>query len=317
MLRGRLLATSPWGERAFQVPRFARRQGLRTRALGVLIALSVVILGQAKGAEAPAMSAGVSLPESSANHLPLRGAWVASSRYHTGDVVFTTHEPTGDYRLCYFVAKANPMVLQVPNTDIPPSLSSHPDDAFAYWSAWTPGCATPVAPSRVIAVPGLAAPWSSAGNPAFAAQAEHDVTAPPIRIPLAAFGVAGGRSITLQCIGGVANAGGLPDSGCLGLTEFPPTNALFNDTGCHSYFPSRYVDLADYPVFTMQLIGVFTNERREVVGRPFVVSRARRAVSIPAAATHLQLGFNDCLYGPGDGGGANTGALIVAVSVTP
>lgn len=301
----------------------SRRRSWRRLAVSMLL---VVLGADQVGASEPVdMGARAPVVHKASSRTPgemrLRGLWVASATYAPGDLVFTTHQSDGRYRLCYFIATSTGSP-EVVNQDIAPVVSSNPTDAGAYWYAFDPGCADTQRVLAEVAVPGAAAPWDRRINPAMKAQYDHDVDAPPRIVPLAPLGLQAGDSVAIQCVGGRANGGGLPDTGCLGLTQFPPANDVLytqvcgqpGTTACRSVAPSKFIDPASYPVYLMQVIGAFADQTGVVVGTPFVVTRTRRTVTVPKGASQLLLGFNDTLYGPGNGGGPNTGALLVKLT---
>ena len=73
-----------------------------------------------------------------------------------------------------------------------------------------------------------------------------------------------------------------------------------------TYFPSRYV--AKEPTYLEELIGVFTDAKGKIIGRPFAIPD-RGTPTIPAKATQLQLGANDDIYSD------NSGSWLLSVSV--
>jgi hypothetical protein len=290
--------------------------GVIASAQGAAQTMGAPVTAEASGARSASQTA----PRPS-GELHGRGLWVGSATYLPDDLVFTTHLADGRYRLCYFLATPAASA-DFPNHDIPPALSSNPADPGAYWYAFDPGCADRQAVLAAVAVPGAAAPWDRRVNPSMKVQYDHDVTAPPRVMVLAELGLKAGDVVAMQCVGGSVNGGGLPDNGCSGLTQFPPANDRvytqvcdrIGVTSCQALAPSRYLDPASYPVYLMQVIGAFADDAGVVVGSPFVVTRTRRLLVIPTGASRLQLGVNDTLYGPGNGGGPNTGSLWVKLT---
>jgi hypothetical protein len=143
-----------------------------------------------------------------------------------------------------------------------------------------------------ISVSGRSNPWDQSVNPALIYSAANDAF-PPVIVDLAKLAIVSGAEITLKCAGGTTNAGGVPDSGCDGLTMFAPTNDVFQPA-CNTYYPSKFADKAAYPVYIMQVVGVFATSSGVVVGKPFPVSSKEELVRVPVGATRLQLGMNDC-----------------------
>jgi len=120
----------------------------------------------------------------------------------------------------------------------------------------------------------------------------------------------------ILCLGGSSNTGGMPDNTCEGLTRFEPSDHRFQPA-CNGYYPSHYLQDGDLPAYIMQVIGSFVDANGTVLGYPFLIRSSERRHVIPRDARFLQLGTNDCLFGPGNGGGANYGALVVGFRVHP
>ena len=81
----------------------------------------------------------------------------------------------------------------------------------------------------------------------------------------------------------------------------------------HGFFPSKYFDPADYPVYLMTLVGTFADGTGAILGTPFSIGLGRTVV-VPTGAARLQLGLNDNLYGNTEGYAANSGSLTVSVT---
>ena len=141
-----------------------------------------------------------------------------------------------------------------------------------------------------INVSGRSSPWDQSANPQMIYSAPGD-SFPPTIVNLVA--VSAGEKITFKCSGGSTNAGGVPDSGCDGLTQYEPTNDRFQPA-CKTYYPSDYADKTTYPIYTMQVLGAFATDSGVVVGKPFLVPSKEYSITVPAGATRLQLGMNDC-----------------------
>lgn len=145
-----------------------------------------------------------------------------------------------------------------------------------------------------VRVPGTSNPWDQVKNPTMLYSAD---AFPPVVIPLYQFGAGAavaGNYLTLTCVGGLTNAGDLPDTGCDGVKGiFPPNNAQWQPA-CGYYYPAKYQDRSTYPTYVFQVIAVFATNAGVVVGKPFPISSASTSVPIPKGATVLQLGMNDC-----------------------
>jgi hypothetical protein len=142
-------------------------------------------------------------------------------------------------------------------------------------------------------VSGQSNPWDQTKNPTLIYSASGDAF-PPVVVGLAARKIIGGDYISITCTGGTTNAGGLPDSGCAGLTSVGPTNNTFQPA-CGTFYPTAFIDPSNYPINLFQVIGVFATTSGVVVGKPFPVSPQAEVVAVPQGAKVLQLGMNDCL----------------------
>jgi hypothetical protein len=163
----------------------------------------------------------------------------------------------------------------------------------------SPACATG---SVTFEVPAKTAPWDQDINYLMifnGVPSDYAATLPPIAQTLAAFGVAAGQYIGIACIGGSVNGGGLPDSGCDGLTSFEPNDDIYQPA-CNSFYPSAYVDPSNFPVYAMQLIGAFTDDSGVVTGKPFAITSGPQNVQVPTGASKVQVGFNDCRFADND-----------------
>jgi hypothetical protein len=158
---------------------------------------------------------------------------------------------------------------------------------------------TNVPRTRTFDVPGTARPWDQIVNSTMVFDgyaSDYGTATAPITVALGDFGIKAGASIGLTCIGGVTNAGGLPNTDCRGLlAPFGPSNDAWQPA-CNSYYPSKYVDASEYPVNLFQLLGSFTSDAGVVIGKPFVITPSGRNVQVPAGATKMQVGFNECKY---------------------
>jgi len=115
------------------------------------------------------------------------------------------------------------------------------------------------------------------------------------------FGFRAGDVLTIQYVSGLWCAGTYVSTAtCVDANGYPA--AVFapaNDRALNglAYAPSKYMDPATYPIYFMELVGTFADERGQIVGKPFKVGNGPINVSIPAGATRLQLGANLWAYG--------------------
>ncbi len=144
----------------------------------------------------------------------------------------------------------------------------------------------------IINVSGRTNPWDQSANPQMIYAAPNEAFAPR-SLALSKTNIAPGERITLKCTGGSTNAGGLPDSGCDGLTQFEPANDRFQPA-CNTYYPSKFADKSTYPIYAMQILAAFATDSGAVVGEPFLVSSKSFSTLVPVGATRLQFGMNDC-----------------------
>jgi hypothetical protein len=70
--------------------------------------------------------------------------------------------------------------------------------------------------------------------------------------------------------------------------------------GLFGGMPSRY--MSPYPIYLVELVGTFATATGVIVGRPFAIGDGPLALTVPAGATQLLLGVNDCVFS--DNGGA-------------
>ena len=184
------------------------------------------------------------------------------------------------------------------------------DDAYGVSLTITAAAPIPV----TVTIPATDGPWSLAANPTLVYEYASETPAEPYVVQLQTLLLSAGATMTIQCTGGTANAGGLPDTGCAGLDSgYSPSNGTFQPA-CGTYPPSYYVPSTEWPIYGAQMIGSFANASGTVIGQPFLVPPTRISLVVPVGATELLLGINDCLFGPGNGGGANTGSLTVAIN---
>lgn len=190
-----------------------------------------------------------------------------------------------------------------PKTEPPPavcypagtSISVPVIDSSGIRSLPEPECVTG---SLTFDVPGTTAPWDQIVNPTMVFDgypSDYATATPAVALDLLTLGVQPGAYVGIACVAGTAQAGGLPDTGCDGLTSFAPNNNLYQPA-CASYYPSAYVDPSNFPVYTFQLIGSFTDDSGFVVGKPFAITSNGQNVQVPDGATKVQVGFNECLY---------------------
>jgi hypothetical protein len=151
-------------------------------------------------------------------------------------------------------------------------------------------------PSTVI-VPSTAGPWDIGVNPEYN-YGSHDNTAPTV------FPVNAGQSLTLTYAGGTIQAGlGWPIDDADGDTSFPENGSTAFDG---DIFPSFY--MSPYPIYLVELVGVFTDANGVIQGKPFAVGDGPTKVTAPVGSTQLQLGINDGTYYD------NVGSLIVQIT---
>jgi hypothetical protein len=159
-------------------------------------------------------------------------------------------------------------------------------------SAWTIPATATAATQLIVPVTALAGPWDQERNPNM--PYAHDA-GPPVVVPLGTHGLAPGTAIELTCVGGQTNEGGLPDTGCDGLDCFAPDTGSFH-VGCGTRPIGHYVDPDGTPLYGGQVIAAFADATGRVLGKPFVVRRTARTVTVPAAAERLQFGIDDCIF---------------------
>jgi hypothetical protein len=149
--------------------------------------------------------------------------------------------------------------------------------------------------SASIAVSGRTNPWDQTLNPTLVYSAPSDAF-PPVVIALNTYGLKAGDYLSLTCVSGSTNAGGLPQTGCDGLKGFgfPPTDDVFQPA-CGTYYPSAFMDPSNFPTWVFQVVGVFTTSSGVVVGKPFPITPTTEFVVVPKRAAALQFGMNDCL----------------------
>lgn len=70
--------------------------------------------------------------------------------------------------------------------------------------------------------------------------------------------------------------------------------------------PSRY--MTGYPIYMVELVGTFANAGGAIVGRPFAIGDGPLTLTVPAGATQLLLGVNDCVFGD------NAGAFNLSIT---
>lgn len=148
-------------------------------------------------------------------------------------------------------------------------------------------------------VPGTARPWDQNVNSTMIFDgypADYSTATAPITVMLSDLGIKAGANLSFACVAGVTNAGGLPNTDCRGLLEpYGPTNDAWQPA-CNSHYPSKFVDSSEYPVKLFQLLASFTSDAGVVIGKPFVITPSGRDVQVPAGATKVQVGFNECKY---------------------
>lgn len=158
---------------------------------------------------------------------------------------------------------------------------------------------TKVPQSNTFDVPGTTRPWDQIVNSTMifdGYSTDYATSTAPITIVLSDLGLSAGANISLACVDGITNAGGLPNTDCRGLlAPYQPTNDVWQPA-CNSFYPSKYVDPSEYPVNLFQLLGSFTTDTGVVIGAPFLIPPSGRDVQVPDGATKFQVGFNECKY---------------------
>lgn len=152
-----------------------------------------------------------------------------------------------------------------------------------------PACAQEVQTN----VPATAMPWIPAANRKMDF-GRHDGTRP---VMIAGYRLREGSAITFAASGETTTAKGGMQFGPDGQSDY-----VTNDNGGNSgtFFPSRYIDRASYPVRLNALIGAFVDADGQVVGKPFVIGAGTKA-RIPAGALAISLGVNDDIFSDNDG----------------
>jgi hypothetical protein len=117
-----------------------------------------------------------------------------------------------------------------------------------------------------------------------------------------------GGSLTVTYLGGATSA--LPPlfgfSDARGHTGWPQYGSDAPGTSL-AFFPSHYMNPAEYPIYLNALVGTFADDAGRIVGTPFPINLGR-ALVIPQGATRLQLGINDDIFYD------NAGALTVSIT---
>ncbi|HTZ70071.1 MAG TPA: hypothetical protein VMB71_05410, partial [Acetobacteraceae bacterium] len=126
----------------------------------------------------------------------------------------------------------------------------------------------------------------------------------PVVITLTSLNAAPGQTLQIKYLSGqICPGGGYPCVDARGYSGFVTDHNLGNSG---TYFPSLYVKKE--PTYLEELIGVYTDSKGKLIGRPFAVPD-RHAQAIPAGATQLQLGANDDIFSD------NTGSWLIKVTV--
>jgi len=112
------------------------------------------------------------------------------------------------------------------------------------------------------------------------------------------FGFRAGDVLTMQYVSGLWCAGNYVSTGtCVDANGYPNYGPANDRANGSVYAPSKYMDPATYPIYFMELVGAFADDRGQIVGMPFKVGNGPVNASIPAGATRLQLGSNLWAYG--------------------
>jgi len=172
---------------------------------------------------------------------------------------------------------------------------------MAGWSGWA-GAGT-----VTVTVGATTGPWDFvAGGLNTAYQyGVHDFTPPTILSAANGFDFTPGGTFTIQYVSGLTNPfGGTPVFDANGDTNY---NASNNPGTSGKFFPSLYINPAEYPAYLNALMGTFADSSGSIVGTPFKVGDLLSEV-VPIGATRLQLGVNDDIFSD------NTGALVISVT---
>lgn len=179
---------------------------------------------------------------------------------------------------------------------------------------WAPpgGVAAPVVVQRsaTLNVAATAMPWiwKTGGINAPFEFGYPDGT-PPAAVKLARLGAKPGGHLTIRYVTGRITLGpGTPATDALGYSGLRDQS----EVGPAGKYPSAYMQPGAASLGA--LVGVFTKADGSIVGAPFGVGDGPATVPIPPGAERLQLGINDDIYGAGNPGSSNSGALTVNVS---
>lgn len=155
-----------------------------------------------------------------------------------------------------------------------------------------------------VPVSGNAGPWDPIANSGFN-YGMHDQGDPSVVGAGSGIWFTSGGNITIEYLGGtVAVGANYPLLDARGLTSFTYNN-LVNG---HGAAPSFYIDPLSYPIYSGQLVGVFTDALGTIVGSPFVIGLGPVSFAIPSGVSQLQLGVNDNLFAD------NRGSFTVQVT---
>ena len=155
-----------------------------------------------------------------------------------------------------------------------------------------------------VTVPGMAMPWTTTTKLNHNRQFGTDDGTPPFVVTLASLGASPGQKLLIKYVSGTVCPGGaFPCGDAKGYSGFVTDH---NPGNSGKYFPSRYIKTE--PTYLDELVGVYTDAKGKIVGRPFIVpDRANQA--IPTGATQLQLGVNDDIFSD------NSGSWLISIAV--
>ncbi len=164
-------------------------------------------------------------------------------------------------------------------------------------------------PAATVIVLGTAGPWNyvNGGLNTNFQYGVGDQSNPTVVSAANGIAFAPGGNITVAYVSGLVSA--RPDLAPVDANG--DTNFVFNNTnpGGLGVAPSFYISSSQYPVYAVELVGVFATSTGTIVGTPFKIG-IRGTVTIPAGATQLQLGANDVLFAD------NTGSWTLSVLTT-
>jgi len=239
------------------------------------------------------------------------GPWQANVMYRAGDKVQIA---LPNKHQCVYLATDAPMKMGFVNQNLSPVYFSETHSDWNFWRSDDPACNLSHPITNRLLLPAANGPWSVEDNPTMVFQIATEPAAGPVVVAIQPEWQ--NQEMGLICLGGIVNTGGMPDNGCEGLVKFGASDDKYQ-RACKTYYPSHWANELDFPIYIMQIIGSFADANGTVIGTPFLINEHERRHRIPTLARYLQLGINDCLFYPGNGGGANIGAYVVGFRLIP